>query len=229
MNMKKTFLFALFASSAAMTHCDVKVDFSRGRWDESEWIIVKSPRLDYCRGFTQRDGWIENICPDLSAKEIFEKHNNAVYSGMVYKDRFRLGAEVSSKMGFDYRMAPHIMIAPELGRSNDGKPEFREHWEVVLYDLGLNVWHHYMTADGKPAWYKSASLKLKPEDAYKPNLRHDLKVKISKNGKGHKEMIVTCGDYVLQYVDDSLPDEFYAGILGCEGRNMFYDFHVKSR
>ena len=227
--MKKTFLFALFASSAAMTHCDVKVDFSRGRWDESEWIIVKSPRLDYCRGFTQRDGWIENICPDLSAKEIFEKHNNAVYSGMVYKDRFRLGAEVSSKMGFDYRMAPLIVIAPELGRSNDGKPEFREHWEVVLYDLGLNVWHHYMTADGKPAWYKSASLKLKPEDAYKPNLRHDLKVKISKNGKGHKEMIVTCGDSVLQYVDDSLPDEFYAGILGCEGRNMFYDFHVKSR
>ena len=37
-------------------------------------------------------------------------------------------------------------------------------------------------------------------------------------------MTVTCGDYVQQYVDNALPDEFYAGILGCEGRNMFYDF-----
>jgi hypothetical protein len=227
--MKINVISALFAVSAVMAHGDVNVDFSRGKWDESSWIIVKSPRLDYCRGFTQRDGWIENVCPDLSPKEIFEKHNNAVYSGMVYKDKFKIGAEVSSKMGFDYRMAPLIVIAPELGRSKDGKPEFREHWEIVLYDLGLNVWHHYMTEDGKPAWFKAASLKLKPEDVYKPNIRHDLKVKISKNRKGRKEMFVTCGDYVLQYADDSLPDEFYAGILGCEGRNMFYDFNVKSR
>ena len=42
-------------------------------------------------------------------------------------------------------------------------------------------------------------------------------------------MVVTCGDYVLQYANDNLPEEFYAGVLGCEGRNMFYDFVVKSK
>jgi hypothetical protein len=229
MNIRKTFFAALFPFLAVMAHGDVNVDFSRGKWDESQWIVVKSPRFDYCHGFTQRDGWIENICPDLSPKEIYTKHHSAVYSGMVYKDKFKLGSTISSKMGFDYRMAPLIVIAPELGKSKDGKMEFREHWEVVLYDLGINVWHHYMTADGKPAWHKAASLLLKPDNIYKPNLRHDLKVSISKSRKGHKEMFVTCGDYVLQYVDESLPDEFYAGILGCEGRNMFYDFSVKSR
>lgn len=229
MNTRKTFFAALFPFLAVMAHGDVNVDFSRGKWDESHWIVVKSPRFDYCHGFTQRDGWIENICPDLKPKEIYEKYHSAVYSGMVYKDKFKLGSTISSKMGFDHRMAPLIVIAPELGKSKDGKPEFREHWEVVLYDLGINVWHHYMTADGKPAWHKAASLLLKPDNIYKPNLRHDLQVKISKSRKGHKEMFVTCGDYVLQYVDESLPDEFYAGILGCEGRNMFYDFNVKSK
>ena len=224
MKTKIILISVLTAGLVAPVVGDVQVDFSRGRWDPAQWIIVKSPRLDYCRGFTQRDGWIENICPDVSAEEVFKKHNNLVYSGMVYKDRFKTGACISSKMGFDYRMAPLIVIAPELGRSADGRPEFREHWEIVLYDRGLNVWHHYMTDGGKPAWYKAASLLLRPEDIYRPNLRHELKVKISKNGKGLRQMTVTCGDYVLQYVDNALPDEFYAGILGCEGRNMFYDF-----
>ncbi|MBQ5796256.1 MAG: hypothetical protein IIW14_09730 [Kiritimatiellae bacterium] len=229
MNKKTNCIMLLCAFFSGIASAELNVDFSRGKWDESQWIVVKSPRLDYCRGFTQRDGWIENICPDLSAKEIFEKHNNAVYSGMVYKDKFKIGCTVSSRMGFDYRMAPLIVIAPELGKSGDGKSEFREHWEIVLYDLGLNVWHHYMTEDGKPAWYKAASLLLKPEDIYKPNIRHNLQVKISKNRKGRKEMVVTCGDYVLQYANDNLPEEFYAGVLGCEGRNMFYDFVVKSK
>jgi hypothetical protein len=86
-----------------------------------------------------------------------------------------------------------------------------------------------MTQDGKPAWYKAASLLLKEDDIYRPSRCHELKVKIEKTRKGFKQMTVTCGDYVLQYADQELPDEFYAGILGCEGRNMFYDFAVSSK
>ena len=77
MNIKKMFFSALIAVSA-VAHGDVNIDFSRGKWDESQWIVVKSPRFDYCHGFTQRDGWIENICPDLSPKEIYTKHHSAV-------------------------------------------------------------------------------------------------------------------------------------------------------
>jgi hypothetical protein len=229
MNKRNFFAVALILCAVSPVAADVKVDFSRGKWDPAQWIIVKSPRFDYCHGFTQREGWIENVCPDVSAEEIFKKYNSSVYSGMVYKEKFSIGSRVSSKMGFDYRMAPLIVIAPELGKSKDGKEEFREHWEIVLYDRGLNVWHHYMTEDGKPAWFKAASLLLREEDIYRPGLRHDLVVKIEKTRKGHKQMTVTCGDYVLQYVDENLPDEFYAGILGCEGRNMFYDFAVSSK
>ena len=50
---------------------------------------------------------------------------------------------------------------------------------------------------------------------------------MSKTSKGVKEMVVKCGGHEIGYVDNDLPDTFYAGIIGCEGRNLFYDFKVK--
>jgi hypothetical protein len=195
--------------------------------------MVKGPRWNKLGAWSQQDDHIVQQLPENASEIDLQKHmHEDAYVAMCYAKKIKMAKKVicSSVMSFDYRMAPLIVIAPELGKNEQfNAPEFREHWEIVLYDLGINVWHHYMTADGKPAWHKAASLLLKPDNIYKPNLRHDLKVSISKSRKGHKEMFVTCGDYVLQYVDESLPDEFYAGILGCEGRNMFYDFSVKSR
>ena len=46
-------------------------------------------------------------------------------------------------MSFDHLMAPLIVIAPELGRSADGKYlELRDHYEIVLFFQGINIWHH---------------------------------------------------------------------------------------
>jgi hypothetical protein len=54
-----------------------------------------------------------------------------------------------------------------------------------------------------------------------------VEVKVSKTRKGVKEMVVKCGGYEMGYIDNDLPDSFYAGIIGCEGRNQFYDFKIK--
>ena len=40
-------------------------------------------------------------------------------------------------------------------------------------------------------------------------------------------MMVKCGGHEFGYVDNDLPDSFYAGIIGCEGRNRFYDFKIR--
>lgn len=224
-------LLALAAATAiAQTEdaaVDVAVEFARGKWNPDGWQIVKGPRCEYCHGFTQRDGWIENECPDVSPEEVHRKHSDAVYSGMVMKRQFRSGATVSSTMGWDYRMAPLIVIAPELGRSRDGKHlELHDHWEIVIYDRGINVWRHFWNAEKGPSHIKAASLKLEEPHLFRANVRHELKVTLSRNRKGHMEMTCSCGPYTLQYVDKDLPETFYAGILGCEGRNFFYDFKV---
>ena len=220
--MKNRIVFGVvLVASCVMSVCaDVQVDFSRGKWDSSQWIVVKSPRLDYCRGFTQRDGWIENICPDVSPEEIFKKHNNLVYSGMVFKDKFKLGVCVSSKMGFDYRMAPLIVIAPVLGRHSSGVREFREHWEIVLYDQGLNVWKH-MWKDGVPSWIKHSYLLA----SYKKAEKYELKVTVSATEKGQM-LEVECDGKRFGCHLPGLGREFYFGIIGCEGRNRFYDFKI---
>ena len=46
-------------------------------------------------------------------------------------------------------------------------------------------------------------------------------------GQTDSTVVVKCGGHEFGYVDNDLPDSFYAGIIGCEGRNRFYDFKVK--
>jgi len=226
--MNKPCFVACAALMTMAASAAVEVDFARGRWNEADWKVVKGPRWDYCHGFVQKDGWIENEVPDLPPEAIFSKRGSDCYSGMVWKDRFPLGSTVTMTTGWDWRMAPLMVIAPDLGVSKDGRhPEFREHWEIVVYDEGLNVWHHFWTPEKGPHWIKAASLLLPRDRLFKPNVKHELKVRVFKNAKGRKEMVCICGGYTLQYVDDSLPDAFYAGVLGCEGRNFFWNFSVK--
>jgi hypothetical protein len=80
-----------------------------------------------------------------------------------------------------------------------------------------------MIKDGKPFWYKAAYLKA----PFKKDTPYNLEVKVSKTRKGVKEMVVKCGGYEMGYIDNDLPETFYAGIIGCEGRNRFYDFKIK--
>ena len=222
---------AVLAANAMSEPVSVDVSFARGKWNREDWTVVKGPRWDYCHGFVQKDGWIENETPEgMSPEEVAKKCHSTTYSGMVWKEKFPIGTTVSTTTGWDWQMAPLIVIAPDLGVSKDGKlPEFREHWEIVVYYRGLNVWHHYWTPERGPYWIKAASMLL-PQDAnWKPNARHALSVRIQKNAKGRKEMVCTCNGYTLQYMDDTLPDSFYGGILGCEGRNFFYDFKVSEK
>ena len=222
----KIWTIAATAGLTAMTALPaaggVDISFAPGAWSSNDWILVKGPRWDYMHGFVQKEDHIENECPPISGEEIRRKHSRAVYSAMVLKEKAGLGQTISSTMGFDWRMAPLIVIAENLGETAAGEPVFGEHWEIVLYDGGLNVWRH-MVRDGKPFWYRDAYLKA----PFGRNIRHNLEVRVSKTSKGVKEMVVKCGEQELGYVNDDLPDSFYVGIIGCEGRNMFYDFKVK--
>ena len=215
-------LLAVICLLSASAATKAQVSFKPGAWSTNDWILVKSPRFNYMHGFVQREDGIENECPPVSGEELFKKHCREVYSAMVLKEKAEIGQTVSSTMSFDWRMAPLIVLAEKLDRSEHGEPTFGEHWEIVLYDEGLNVWHHSIK-DGKPFWYLAAYLKV----PFARNTRYDLTVMVSKTRKGVKEMVVTCGGHEFGYVDNDLPDSFYAGIIGCEGRNRFYDFRMK--
>ena len=199
-----------------------EISFAPGAWSSNDWIVVKSPRCNYVHGFMQKEDGIENECPDVSGEEIHQKHFNDVYSAMVLKDRVGVGQSVSSTMSFDWRMAPLIVLVENLDKSETEVPTLGDHWEVVLYAEGLNVWRH-STKDGKPFVYRTAYLKV----PLNKGERYNLEVNVVKTSKGLKEIVVKCGGHQFGYVDNDLPDSFYAGIIGCEGRNRFYDFKIK--
>jgi hypothetical protein len=201
---------------------EFKCSFAKGKWSQNDWIRVKSARWEYLGGWIQKNNYIENVIPfGAEPKALLGKLAGQTYTSMVMKEKIKGDITIVSDMEFTFRMATLIVIAPTLGQNTNGVPEYREHFEVVIFDKGVNVWHHFFK-DGKPFWKKAAYSNF----TLKPNIRYTLEVKIEHTSKG-KMMKVSVDGHEFGYMDDSLPDEFYVGITGCEGINKFYNFAVK--
>ena len=105
-------------------------------------------------------------------------------------------------MSFDHLMVPLIVIAPELGKSEDGKyPELRDHYEIVLFYQGINIWHHRYK-DGKLfEVYLSLQNPLNPNELL--NLKFDNPL-VNQFLRGN--MVFTKAE----------SDEFIALFIGCD-------------
>lgn len=201
----------------------VSVDFARGKWNPAEWTVFKSLRFDYAHAFVQKDDHIENPCPEgLDDEEIYANHVTEVYASIVRPVRLSGTVEVAATMSFDHLMAPLIVITPELDADDQGRPAFKKHYEIVLYNEGINVWH-YTYENGNLSWHLAAFARA----PFEPKKRYELKVTMAK-GKREMRMTVECGGVKFGFEDPELPSSFYAGVTGCEGRNRFYSFSAKT-
>ena len=225
--MKKftAFLFTLLAA-ASLFAFEFKADFSEGKWNPADFVMVKGPRWTKVGSWIQeKDHIVQNVPANATEKDLLHRMHDEAYVAMCYGKKIQMDKKVvcTSTMSFDLRMAPLIVIAPVLGTHQpSGSPEFREHWEIVLYDLGMNVWKH-MWINNKPAWVKHSYL-LSP---YKPMTRYELKITISDTRKGQM-LEVECEGRKFGCHLPGLGKEFYLGIIGCEGRNRFYDFKINA-
>ena len=222
MKLKKLLLPAILFASGLLSAQDFYTVFARGKWDPAQWFEVKSTHFKQSRGMVQQDDHIMNEVPDLPDAELHAKHQQYLYSCLVLDRKFSIPCVISSTMSFDHLMAPLIVIAPDFGKNAAGQREQRDHFEIVLYNQGLNIWRHSYE-NGKPSYYLAGYLRT----SFLPKTKYNLQVKVFKNRYG-KQLEVTCGGHCFAIRDNSLPDTFYAGIIGCEGRNRFYDFGVRS-
>jgi hypothetical protein len=197
--------------------------FSQGGWQASDWTLVKSPRWDRLGEWVQEADAIRNQTPEgATAADLLGKSAAETYSSMVVARPFEGNLSVRTTLSFEDQMAPLIVLAPELGKDAQGRPEYREHFEIVAYDKGINVWHHTWV-DGKPAWKKAAYWSFE----LKPGTRYPLEVQVNHSSRGPM-MVVRLEGREMGYLDPSLPTRCYVGITGCEGINRFYDFSVRS-
>ena len=221
---------AVLATTLAAPAAEVKVDFSRGRWDPSAWLTFKSVRWEYTGGFDQLDDCIVNRSdPAWSDDELYTNHVTEVYASIVWPKKLAGSTiEVSSTMSFDRLMAPLIVLTPELDKDEKGRYAFKKHYEVVLYNEGVNVWH-YAYDEAKPEgerlrWHLAAFARA----PFAPKTKYELKVTMSRVEGREMRMTVECGNVKVGFEDADLPESFYAGVTGCEGRNRFYDFRAKT-
>jgi hypothetical protein len=218
--------FVAVVSVALFARETRRVEFGRGKWDSSQWILVKSPRWSHFGGWVQKDGHIENEVPaGVDAQTLQGKRAAETYTSMVWKEPVSGNVVVKAKMSYAYQMAPLLVIAPELGKSAEGIPEYREHWEVVLYEKGLNVWHHEYK-DGKPFWHLAA----RAGGAFEKDKVYELTVTIAFSAKGSRApciITVAANGIEFSYRELNLkPGRYYVGVTACEGVNRFYDFTI---
>ena len=219
--MKKLFLL-LISAVFMQIHAENPVyDFARGKWDKNDWFIIKSARWEHVGSWVQNDDHIQNHVPE-NLNEAAIKKSRESYAAMLLKEKIKIKKEciIQSEMSFDHRMAPLIVIAPVIGVSAKGVPEFREHWEVVLYDLGINVWHHQYK-DGKPSHVRAAFL----YSPFQKKVRYTLQLTVTNTRKG-RMLTVECDGKKFGCFMPGLPCDFHTGIIGCEGINRFYNFKV---
>ncbi len=124
---------------------------------------------------------------------------------------------------------PQIVLAGALGANDDDYPEYRDHYEVVLYSKGINVWRH-IHHEGRPGWARVAYARF-PLGAGTP---YELKVRIepvarSRNGPADAGRVVGLSvndGHVFAFHASNMPDKVYVGITGYASVNRFYDFSV---
>ena len=205
---------------------EFKADFSKGKWDPADFVMVKGPRWSQVRSWRQEsDHIVQEVPDDVSDKVLHDTLLDEAYVAMCYGKKIKLDQQVvcSSTMSFDDRMAPLIVIAPRIGTHEaSGAPEFREHWEIVLYDLGINVWQH-LWINEKPEFIKFAHI----NSSFNKKTRYELKITVKDTVKGQM-LEVECDGRAFGCYLPGLGKEFYLGIIGCEGRNRFYDFKISA-
>ena len=218
-----------------------QAQFVKGKWNPADWEMVRSWRFDHDAAFIQMPGCIQNRVPaGLTDEELQGKKGNEGYAIMLLKQKFKGNALITCNMEFDYRMAPGIIISYEPEKSANGKLELREHFEVILYDDGLNLWHHFFEKASPKSkdprvirtgieqkWRKQCHLTEKK--FYKPKTKYEVTVKINYTSKGPQIEIAAGGRLIGCYAPQMPKGEYRLGIVGCEGRNRFYDFKVTNR
>jgi hypothetical protein len=220
------FLIAFYSIASLATennkNVNFKCTFSKDNWKTDNWIMVKSPRWPHSGTWIQKENHIVNHTPeDATKEEMLNKKAGKTYTSMLYKNKIYGNFTVSTRTSFDYRMAPLIVLSSAPADTKEKHKQYREHYEIVLYDKGINIWHH-MFDNNKPHWEKIAYLKAE----FTPKTIYKMNIKIS-TLRGSKYLTVTIGKKEMQIQLKHLPDPIYAGITGCEGKNRFYNFEIK--
>ena len=193
--------------------------FGRNLWPKSDWLYVRSPRWQDTSSWEQQDDGISNVIPDdlkVEDTQMGQDRTGETYLSMLLRHPVTGNCRLRCSCSFADRMAPLLVLSQEL------TPVHHDHLEIVMYDRGINLWHHYFK-DDKPSWELVGYMDL---DLH-PNTRYKLEAELYHTRKGVL-LTMSCEGRSFGCKIGAWPKTYYAGITACEGRNTFYDFALDS-
>ncbi len=193
--------------------------FGKEAWNPSDWLLVHSPRWPNMSHWEQNADCISNYVPDDIKPEDMQMGRDRTaetYVSMLLKHPIMNDATIETSCSFEGRMAPLIVLSQELASIH------HDHIEVVMYDRGINIWHHYFR-ENKPSWKLLSFIDM----PLKIGEKHTMSVSVRFNQKGAFLFVKSHGQLLGSRIDTNWPNKYYVGITGCEGKNSFYDFSVK--
>jgi hypothetical protein len=211
-------------SSKEIAQMNYACNFARGAWKADEWTLVKSPRWDHFGGWVQGEDYIQNETPDVPDKRLFLENQQLAektYSSMVLARPIEGNFNLNVRMSFLDRMAPLVVLAPELEQDDKGRPHYGKHFEFVLYDLGINVWEHFYSRTEGPSWMLRGFMP-RPLNA---NQTHSLTLQLKHHGR-RQAVNILLNEQVQMTIGLEIGPKMFAGITGCEGENRFYSFEL---
>ena len=116
-----------------------KYNLSRGAWEKNDFRYVYSPVAISRKTFIEEDNCLVNSFNEESLKYD--------YVSLAHKNRFTVGDRATLECSFDNFGAPLITLANCI--YDDGKNlMYSDHYEVVAYEDGCNVWYVRRAPDG---------------------------------------------------------------------------------
>jgi hypothetical protein len=182
------------------------IDFGRGRWDAKLFYDVYSPKFASTPRFEQQDDCLVNA----GAPGHYD------YVSIVTKQLLPLGVKLETRCSFERYGAPLIVLSDDLRRDEAGVLRYGEHYEIVAYEGGVNIWH----------------LRPLPGDVQAENLirRH---FSVAAGMPFTLGVCPTAEGFAVRLEEESfflpvrgLPARFHAGVTACEGIDRFYAFAV---
>ena len=151
-----------------------------------------------------------------------EKTDHFHYVSIVHNDTYGVGAKVSTTCSFDHYGAPLLTFANSVYTEEEtGVLRYGDHYEVVAYEEGCNVWFVTKAPEGSGRRFDSeCCLRLRFPIA------EGSKIHLSTEIRENKVLRVLVNDASFDLPAPRMADEVYIGITACEGINHFYDAEI---
>ena len=192
----------------------MKYDFGQAEWKKDFRYVYSLVASSFCE-FSDENGHIAN--------GYNENVGGYDYISIAHKDTFGLGARASVKCSFDHYGAPLLTFANDIRTDESGRLLYGDHYEVVAYEGGCNVWYITKAEEGSERPFKVAScLKLRFPIEEKSVV--DMSVELLP-----KAFRVEVNGVCFELPAPFIAERVHIGITACEGINRLYSLTVESK